>query len=67
MENISKTLYDFLPSEPKKLKDRLSEWGEFFDLTTKYKTLSLGNGAPNWLPPKFLREEMMNAVDSCKN
>ena len=34
------------------------------DLCDKFNCVSLGEGAPNTNPPKFLRDEMIKAIDS---
>ena len=57
-------LIETVPKEPKKLKDNIAVWSEMKDLCVKYKALSLGEGAPNIMPPKFLQEDMMSAIES---
>ena len=37
------------------------------DLATKYKCLSLGEGAPNLMPPKFLIDDMIDAMNAGHN
>ena len=44
---------------PKRLTDNIAVWSEMKELAAKYKCLSLGEGAPNLMPPKFLRNNMM--------
>lgn len=46
MESQSKTFQDFLPKDPAKLKDRMSEWLEFAGMGQKYNCISLGQGTP---------------------
>lgn len=67
MENKAKTLADFLPQEPKKLHNRMEEWLEYGGLSMKYKNVSLGQGTPGWGPPKFLKEEMIKAIEEGNN
>jgi aspartate/methionine/tyrosine aminotransferase len=49
--------------EPLRIKDNSAVWAEFFDLGIKYKCVSLGQGAPDLAPPKFLKEAVTNAMD----
>lgn len=53
--------------EPKKIKNRLAEWAEFFEIAMKYKAVSLGQGTPGWAPPKFLREEWVKTINEGQN
>ena len=52
---------------PKKLSDNVAVWSEMKDLAIKYKDLSLGEGAPNLMPPQFLLDEMTNAMKVAGN
>ena len=45
------TLQQSLGPHPKKLNDNIAVWSEMKDLMVKYKCLSLGEGAPNLMPP----------------
>jgi aspartate/methionine/tyrosine aminotransferase len=56
-----------IPKEPKRLEDNIALWSEFKDLAVKYECLSLGEGAPAYQPPKFLRDEMIKAIDEGHN
>lgn len=51
-----------LPKEPLRLSDKSAIWAEFFDLTVKYKCASLGQGAPDLSPPKFLMDSVDQAM-----
>jgi aspartate/methionine/tyrosine aminotransferase len=53
-----------LPSEPRKLDDTIAVWAEMNELAKKYKCLSLGEGAPGYHPPDFLKQNLMKAIDS---
>jgi hypothetical protein len=46
-------------STPKKLSDTIAVWSEMKELANKYQCLSLGEGAPGFNPPKFLRDAMI--------
>ena len=48
-----------LPNEPKKLKDTIAVWSEMNEAALKYKCLSLGEGAPGYNPPEFLKNFMI--------
>ena len=37
------------------------------DLATKYNCLSLGEGAPNLMPPRFLIDDMIAAMEAGHN
>ena len=52
-----------LPNCPKKLKDTIAVWSEMNEAAVKYKCLSLGEGAPGYNPPEFLRNFMIEAID----
>lgn len=51
---MQKKLLDGIPKEPRRLRDNIAVWAEFFELAAKYKAVSLGQGAPDLAPPKFL-------------
>lgn len=53
-----------LPIEPKKIKDKRAVWMEMNEMAMRYKSLSLGIGTPGYPPPKFLRDFMMESIDS---
>ena len=53
-----------VPKEPRRLKDNIAVWAEFFDLSMKYKAVSLGQGAPDLAPPDFLKHEVVKAMDT---
>ena len=55
-------LIESLPAHPKKLTDTIAVWSEMKDLQVKYNCLSLGEGAPNIMPPEFLIEDMVAAM-----
>jgi kynurenine--oxoglutarate transaminase/cysteine-S-conjugate beta-lyase/glutamine--phenylpyruvate transaminase len=38
-------------------------WHEFSPLANKYGAINLGQGFPDWDPPKFVQEAMVHAVD----
>ena len=40
-----------LPSEPLKLNNTVAVWSEMNQILVKYNCLSLGEGAPGYLPP----------------
>lgn len=48
--------------EPKRLEDNTAVWNESKELAAKYNCLSLGEGAPDYMPPKFLVDEMVQAI-----
>ena len=54
-------------SSTKKLSDNVAVWSEMKDLAIKYQDLSLGEGAPNLMPPQFLLDEMTNAMKVAGN
>ncbi len=56
-----------LPIEPLKLDDNISVWSEMNETAVRYKCLSLGEGAPAYPPPKFLRDFMIEAIDAGHN
>lgn len=53
-----------VPKEPRRIKDNSAVWAEFVDLGIKYKAVSLGQGAPDLSPPKFLKDAVTAAMDS---
>ena len=60
-------MVDKLPSAPLRLDDNIAVWAEFEELGKHFKTQSLGQGAPGFPPPKFLRDNMMDAIDNGHN
>ena len=52
-----------VPEEPQKLEDTIAVWSEMNELAKKYGCLSLGEGAPGYPPPRFLKDELINAVE----
>jgi aspartate/methionine/tyrosine aminotransferase len=60
-------MVDLLPDAPKRLDDNIAVWAEFNELGRRYECLSMGEGAPGYPPPKFLRDFMMEAIDSGHN
>ena len=62
-----KPLKDMLPKAPQRLADYTAVWSEMKDLAGKYGCLSLGEGAPNLAPPKFLLEEMNKSMQTAAN
>ena len=56
-----------VPKSPKKLDDNIAVWAEFNEIGRKYGCLSLGEGAPGYQPPKFLRDHMIEAIDDGHN
>lgn len=67
MVSNSNSLCHTVPAAPQKLSDNIALWSEMKDLMVKYKCLSLGEGAPNYMPPVFLQEEMTKAVQAGHN
>ena len=51
-----------LPNEPKKIGDTSAQFGEFKDLGEKLNTVTLGEGSPNYDPPSFLNELMIQVI-----
>jgi kynurenine--oxoglutarate transaminase/cysteine-S-conjugate beta-lyase/glutamine--phenylpyruvate transaminase len=45
-----------------KIEDSMNVWQEFGQIQTKYKCVSLGEGAPHLSPPDFLADNLANAV-----
>lgn len=45
----------------------MAVWQEFEYLSIKHKCLSLGQGAPGYGPPQFLRDFMLEAIDKGQN
>ena len=58
---------DKLPKAPQRLDDNIAVWAEFEETTKKYAGQSLGQGAPSYSPPKFLRDFMVQAIDEGNN
>jgi len=48
---------------PARLHDTIAVWTEMKALSDKFACTSLGEGAPNMMPPKFLRDQMIKAID----
>ena len=61
------TILDTLPEHPQKLEDNIALWSEMKELEVKYNCLSLGEGAPNLMPPQFLIQETLNAMNAGNN
>lgn len=51
-----------VPKEPSRQKDTIAVWSEMAMLGQKYKCLSLGEGAPGYMPPQFLVDNLHAAV-----
>lgn len=49
------------------MDDNSPIWTEFRELTDRYDCLSLGEGAPGYQPPTFLRDAMIQAIDDGHN
>lgn len=43
--------------------DKPTVWHEFSPLAVKHGSINLGQGFPDWDPPKFVQEAMMKSVD----
>ena len=56
-----------MPKVPKKLSDNVAVWSEMKDLAVKYGCLSLGEGAPNLMPPQFLIDQMNESMKVAGN
>ena len=56
-----------IPNEPLKLNDTIAIWAEMNELAAKYKCESLGEGAPQYPPAFFLRDNMIKAIDGGSN
>jgi len=56
-----------LPKEPLKLDNNIAVWAEMKETDIRYKCLSLGEGAPAYSTPKFLRDFMVKAIDDGHN
>lgn len=54
-------------SFPHRVDDNSPIWTEFRELTERYGCLSLGEGAPGYNPPNFLRDAMIKAIDDGDN
>lgn len=46
-----------------RVDNSLAVWEEFKEITAKYNCISLGEGAPATMPPKFLVDDLMNAIN----
>ena len=57
-------LTDIMGAHPRKLQDNIAVWSEMKDLQIKYSCLSLGEGAPNLMPPQFLIDDMLAAMQT---
>jgi len=44
--------------------DKPTVWHEFSPLATKYKSINLGQGFPDWEPPNFVIQSMIQSIDS---
>jgi aspartate/methionine/tyrosine aminotransferase len=60
-------MVDRLPASPLRLDDNIAVWAEFEETGKMYGCQSLGQGAPAYPPPKFLRNFMIEAIDSGAN
>lgn len=67
MQAAPQTILDTVPDHPKKLNDNIAVWSEMKDLCVKYSCLSLGEGAPNVMPPQFLIQDMIDAMNAGHN
>ena len=56
--------YPTVPIAPERLEDNIAVWAEMNELRAKYDGLSLGEGAPGYPPPQWLRDFMMQAIDT---
>ena len=54
---------DTFPSSPVRLDDTIAIWAEMIELGKKNGCMSLGEGAPGYKPPQFLRDLMLEAMD----
>ena len=54
---------DSFPTAPKRLDDTIAIWAEMIELGKKYGCMSLGEGAPGYQPPKFLKDLMIASMD----
>jgi kynurenine--oxoglutarate transaminase/cysteine-S-conjugate beta-lyase/glutamine--phenylpyruvate transaminase len=55
------------PKEPTRLEDNIAVWAELKEIAAKYGCLSLGEGAPEAMPPKFVRDALIQAIDEGHN
>ena len=60
-------LIDTVGKHTQKLRDNIAVWSEMKDLMVKYNCLSLGEGATNLNPPKFLIDDMIVAMNAGHN
>ena len=56
-----------LPTSPDRLEDNIAIWSEMNEIGAKYNCLPMGEGAPGYKTPKFLRDFMMQAIDDNNN
>jgi len=61
------SLQETMGDAPQRLSDNIAVWSEMKDLMVKYGALSLGEGAPNLMPPDFLIEDMYAAMKAGHN
>lgn len=52
---------------PHRVDNGTSVWEEFKEITAKYNCISLGEGAPSSMPPKFLIDELFTAINEGHN
>jgi hypothetical protein len=52
-----------LPNAPLRLDDNMAVWAEFKEMERVYGCQSLGEGAPSYTPPRFLKDAMANAIE----
>ncbi len=56
-----------IETTPKRLSDNIAIGTEMTDLSAKYNCISLCEGSPNPNPPKYLIDEMNNAIQAGRN
>lgn len=56
-----------IDTTPKKCIDNIAVWQEFQTLGSRYSAVSLGQGAPSVMPPKFLIDELNVAIQDGHN
>jgi hypothetical protein len=56
-----------MSDEPQKLHDNCAIWSEMKNLCQRFDCTSLGEGAPDSNPPKFLVDQMMKAIEDGHN
>ena len=52
---------------PQRLEDNIAVWSELKEIQLKYNGLSLGEGAPEEAPPKFVQEAVVEAMNEGHN